>query len=101
MMSFCLGVVHEPICMQATSEHYAIGLKILNQLVSEMNQVGFLIATFVCLYITIPFEKVNLNADVSSLEIFSCNHNESFVNECNCLWSVHHYSQFDTLVVKS
>ncbi|KAK9139987.1 hypothetical protein Scep_009668 [Stephania cephalantha] len=26
-------------CVQATSDHYAIGLKILNQLVSEMNQV--------------------------------------------------------------
>ncbi|KAK9140724.1 hypothetical protein Scep_010405 [Stephania cephalantha] len=25
---------------QATSDHYAIGLKILNQLVSEMNQVS-------------------------------------------------------------
>lgn len=29
---------------QATSDHYAIGLKILNQLVSEMNQVSILLA---------------------------------------------------------
>lgn len=28
------------LLLQATSDHYSIGLKILNQLVSEMNQVG-------------------------------------------------------------
>lgn len=41
-------VAHRPfffILCQATSDHYAIGLKILNQLVSEMNQVSLLISS--------------------------------------------------------